>query len=86
MNKVSLTKCTFNKERRYLKLSSEYIGMPISLQIESHHTGRVVEFTAVGENDPLFDQDGWDGEMQIYRPARNEARTNVDYLIIYNEH
>jgi hypothetical protein len=86
MKKVSLSKCTFNKEQRYLQLSSEYIGMPISLQIESQHTGRVVEFTVVDENDPLFDQDGWDGEMQIYRPAKHEARTNVDYLIIHHEY
>ena len=86
MNKVSLSKCTFNKADRSLTLSSEFVGMPMSLHIESHHTGRVVQFNVVGENDPLFDQDGWDGEMQIYRPARNEAPMHVKYLVIRNEH
>lgn len=86
MNKVSLSKCSFNKAQRYLTLSSEFVGMPISLYLESHITGRVVQFTAVDENDPLFDQDGWDGEMQIYRPARNEAPMHVKYLVIRNEY
>jgi hypothetical protein len=79
---VSLTDCQYDKRRGVLKLASNLVGMPRSLFIQSHVTGKVVRFTTVGPEDVLFDQDGWDGEMQIYRPVGGHA--NVDHLCIYN--
>lgn len=81
---VSLNLCEFDKQRKVLKLKSDHVGMPVELYIESHITGRTVKFVQLGESDPLFDQDMWDGEMCIYRPVRSEAATNVDHLVIYN--
>lgn len=79
---VSLGVCNYNKERRVLKLSSEYIGMPSQFFVRSHVTGKDVRFVVVDENDVLFDQDGWDGEMCIYRPVGNVP--TIDHMIIHN--
>lgn len=87
MNKVptiNLSVCEYDKKRKVLKLASEYIGMPRSLFIKSNHTGKVVEFFSIGMSDPLFDEDGWDGEMAIYRPV--EFVQNVDHLVIYHQY
>lgn len=79
---VDLKLCEFDKPRKVLKLASEYFGMPSQFFVKSHHTGKEVRFVAVGEHDVLFDQDGWDGEQQIYRPVGNVP--NVDYMVIYH--
>jgi len=80
---VPLEECEYDKERKVLKLASEYIGMPREFFVRSHHTGKEVRFTAVNEHDVLFDQDGWDGEQCIYRPVGNVP--GVDYMVIYNQ-
>lgn len=79
---VSLELCEYNKGNHSLKLASEYFGMPPAFTVKSHHTGRTVEFRPVSPEDPLFDQDQWDGEQQIYRPTT--ALPNVEYLVIYH--
>jgi hypothetical protein len=79
---VSLVDCEYDKHRGVLKMTSDVVGMPPSLFVQSHVTGRVVRFTVVGSEDVLFDPDGWDGEMQIYRPVGGHA--NVDHLCICN--
>jgi hypothetical protein len=79
---VDLKYCEFDKNRRVLKLASEYFGMPRQFFVRSHHTGKEVRFTAVGPEDKLFDHDGWDGEMQVYRPVGNVP--NVDHMVIYH--
>jgi hypothetical protein len=87
---VDLRLCEYDKERRILKLASEYFGMPreflklTEFFVESHYSGRIVRFKAVDESDPLFDPDGWDGEQQIYRPCGNIP--NVEYLVIYHQY
>jgi hypothetical protein len=81
---VRLDLCEFDKQRGILKLASEYMGMPPQFFVHSHHTGKDVRFVAVGPEDILFDQDGWDGEQQIYRPVGNVP--NVDHLVIYNQY
>lgn len=81
---VPLRHCEFDSKRKVLKLASEYFGMPREFFVESHHTGRVVRFAAIGPSDVLYDEDGWDGEQQIYRPVFSEDRTNVDHLVIYH--
>ena len=80
---VTLSKCEYDKQRKVLKLASEYFGMPSQFFVSSHHTGKQVRFTAVGPEDVLFDQDQWDGEQQIYRPVGNVP--GVDHMVIYNQ-
>lgn len=79
---VDLNLCEFDKQRKVLKLASEYFGMPEEFVVRSHHTGKHVRFVSVKPGDPLFDEDGWDGEQCVYRPVL--ATTNVDHMVIYN--
>lgn len=83
---VSLKYCSYDKNRKTLTLASEFFGgrFPSQFFVRSHHTGKDVRFTTVGPEDKLFDQDQWDGEMQIYRPVGNV--TNVDYLVVRHEY
>jgi len=81
---VPLKFCEYDKKRKVLKLSSEFVGMPQTFVVESHHTGKEVRFVPVGPEDKLFDQDQWDGEQQIYRPLGNVP--GVDHLVIYNQY
>lgn len=80
---VSLKVCEYIKDRKVLKLASEYFGMPQTFFVESHHTGKTVRFTTVGPEDNLFDPDQWDGEMQVYRPLGNVP--GVDHMVIYHQ-
>lgn len=80
---VDLYRCIHRKEEKYLTLVSEYMGMPLTFNVRSHHTGRVVRFVPVNPADPLYDEDHWDGEQQIYRPV--EKLPNVEYMVIYNQ-
>lgn len=80
---VSLKLCEYDKDRKVLKLASEYFGMPLTFFVESHHTGKQVRFVPVTPADKLFDQDQWDGEQQIYRPLGNVP--GVDHMVIYNQ-
>lgn len=79
---VGLKYCEYEKNRKVLKLASEFFGMPNEFFVKSHHTGKEVRFKTVDENDVLFDPDGWDGEMAVYRPVGNVP--NVDHLVIYH--
>ena len=79
---VSLKLCEYDKERKVLKLASEYFGMPLSFFVESHHTGKVVRFAPVTPANKLFDPDQWDGEQQIYRPLGDVP--GVDHMVIYH--
>ncbi len=81
---VDLSLCEYDKQRKVLKLASEYFGMPLTFYVKSHHTGKVVRFVPVNPADPLYDEDHWDGEQQIYRPV--EGNTKVDYMVIYNQY
>ena len=80
---VDLYRCIYRKEEKYLSLVSEYMGMPAEFAVRSHHTGKVVTFKAVQPGDPLWDEDGWDGEQCIYRPTTTVP--NVEYMVIYNQ-
>lgn len=81
---VSLSLCEYDKKRKVLTLASEGMGMPRSFYVVSHKTGKEFRFVAVGPEDVLFDQDGWDGEQQIYRPVGHCP--TVDYMVIYNQY
>ena len=82
MQAVPLKLCEYDRDRRVLKLASEYFGMPQEFTVLSHHTGRSVVFRTVTSEDPLFDEDGWDGEQQIYRPT--QVLPGVDHMVIYH--
>lgn len=79
---VPLARCEYDKNRRVLKLASEFFGMPGEFYVRSHHTGKTVRFTPVGPEDILFDQDQWDGEQQVYRPVGTVP--GVDHMVIYH--
>jgi len=81
---ISLSWLEFDKQTKILRMPSEYLGMPDQFFVESHHTGKNVRFTKVNQYDVLYDQDGWDGEMQKYRPVGNVP--NVDHLVIYHQY
>ena len=81
---VDLKWCDYDKKRKVLKLASEYIGMPLTFFVKSHHTGKEVRFVPVTPADVLFDEDGWDGEQQIYRPLGDVP--GVDHLVIYHQY
>ncbi len=83
MNTVSLDVCEFDKKRKVLKLASEYFGMPSEFYVKSNYTGTVIRFAVVQPGDPLWDEDGWDGEQCIYRPTI--VVPNVEYMVIYNQ-
>ena len=80
---IDLKLCEYRKETKVLLLSSEYYGMPLTFYVKSHHTGNVIRFVPVNPADPLFDEDHWDGEQQIYRPVGDAP--NVDHMVIYNQ-
>jgi hypothetical protein len=81
---VELKFCEYDKNRKVLKLASEFFGMPREFFVRSHHTNKMVRFTSVGPEDKLFDQDQWDGEQQVYRPVGNVP--NVDHMVIYHQY
>ena len=80
---VSLEVCDYNKQTKVLSLASEYVGMPSTFFVKSHKTGKEFRFVAVGEYDVLFDEDGWDGEKQVYRPVG--VCPSVDHMVIYHQ-
>lgn len=84
MQVVPLNYCSFRKNDKTLVLSSEFCGMPREFVVKSHVTGKEVKFIPVTYGDPLYDEDGWDGEMSIYRPVIDLP--NVDHLVIINEY
>lgn len=71
----------FNKERKSLFSDLETLGLPKfpkSFTVTSEHTGAVVEF--VYDWDEAERNEGWDGEMAVYRPTTDTP--NVDYATV----
>jgi hypothetical protein len=81
---VSLELCEYDKNRKVLKLASEYMGMPLTFYVRSHKTGKEFRFVPVNPADVLFCPDQWDGEQQIYRPVGHCP--TVDHMVIYNQY
>ena len=81
---VSLRVFNYLPERKCLASpSSNFKGsFPISLSVTSHHTEETIQFVPINSADPLFCQDNWDGEQQIYRPVKTIK--NVEYLVIHH--
>lgn len=80
---VSLAYCHYRAHCGKLELSTAHTNdcLPAKIYIQSHFTGRSILFTCVTEDDPMFDQDQWDGEQQVYRPSTPEER--VKLLVIH---
>ena len=81
---IELVLCEYNKTRKSLTLPSDYYGKPSKFYVRSHHSNKKVLFTAVQPGDPMWDEDGWDGEQCIYRPTT--PLPNVEYMCIYNQY
>jgi len=79
---IPLEMCHYKAHCQKLSIPSEYIGMPHEVFVKSHHTGRTVLFRAVAPDHPLYDEDQWDGEQQVYAPV--EDIKNVKCLVIYD--
>lgn len=50
--------------------------------VKSEKTGRTIMFRPVPEGHPLFDPDGWDGELIYMIP--NVEIPDLSHLVIYN--
>lgn len=74
MQTISLLDCTWNKNQRKLYTYSEIFGggFPRVFQVNSPYTGRTVEFRPIGPKHPLFDEDGWDGELAVYESQKGD--------------
>jgi hypothetical protein len=80
---IPLNMCSWNRQRKELVIASEFCGMPAKVIVRSHHTGKEVLFVPLQPGDPGWDEDGWDGEQQVYKPV--DRLQNVDRLIIRHE-
>lgn len=85
METVSLKYCKYDKKSKVLGVSSEVFGgsFPREFFVRSHVTGMDVRFVAIGVEDVLYDEDGWDGEMMVYRPVGNVP--TIDHMVVYHE-
>jgi len=88
---VPLDKCTYfpNMKKLFVPLNAVKGATgqgryPSSFFVRSHFTNKLLEFKTIEEGDPLFDQDQWDGEMQVYRP-RNGVLSKIDYAVVAHE-
>lgn len=81
---VNSADAEYDKTKKIMKLSSSFLNnkFPRMFNMKSFHTGKIVGFKSIDSDDPLFDQDQWDGEQGIYRPIIK--LDNVDYLVVYN--
>lgn len=86
--RINLTDCKYSKSRKELNIPESKLPertgprFPILVDVWSPYTGKIVTFKPIGEDDPKFDQDQWDGEQMIYSPI--EDIDNVKYLVIFN--
>ena len=77
---IDLDDCLYNKENKTLTVHQTRVGYVSLIRIRSARTGAIIDFAPIKEDDPLFDHDGWDGEMAIYRPTK--TLSTVDRLIV----
>ena len=79
-----LSRCDWDKRRGVISIRGVGI-FPKSLSVHSDSTGVSIQFEPVGEDHPMYDQDGWDGEMQAYQPVQPEMCPKVKYLVTVHE-
>jgi hypothetical protein len=68
MQIVDLQEFSWDKTKNQLHVYSELFGggFPREFGVRSHHTGQIVTFRPIPQHHPLYDEDGWDGEMAVY--------------------
>jgi hypothetical protein len=88
---VPLDKCSyFPKTKKLFVPLSALKGAtgqgryPSSFFVRSHFTNKLLEFKTVQQDDPLYDQDQWDGEIMVYRP-RTGVTSKIDYAVVAHE-
>ena len=72
----------YNKEKKGLHSDLGTLGInkfPMKFSITSAHTGAVVEF--VYDTDAAMENEGWDGEMALYRPVTETP--NCKWVSLY---
>ena len=79
-----LSRSDWDKNRGVITIRGVSI-FPKNLTVHSDSTGASVQFVAVGEDHPMYDQDRWDGEMQVYQPVQPELCPKVKYLVTVHE-
>jgi len=86
---INTNQCEYIPTRKALQISSSKLGtgvFPYTVNVTSHHTGRVVVFHPISPDHPNFDDDQWDGEQMIYSPKTGTSNTvNVKILTIYRD-
>lgn len=79
---LDLGDCDYNKVRKTLSLGVSGGRFPVEVSVHSHHTNRTIRFVRVQPGHPAWDEDGWDGEQQVYAPVA--ALPNVETLTLYH--
>lgn len=79
--RLDLSLCRFDKDRKALAFAHAGARFPGEVMIRSHHTKRTVRFVPVQPGHPAWDEDGWDGEQQVYAPV--VPLPNVATLTLY---
>ena len=67
---IDLKHFEYVKQFKQLRIPSEFCGFPSSFSVRSHHTGKVVDFVPLDQNDADWNEDGWDGEIAVYKPTK----------------
>lgn len=79
---------TYLKSMKSLCAEASTLGltvgrMPTRFQIKSETTGRVITLLPITPDHPKFDEDGWDGEQQVYAPT--EYLEKLETVTIFND-
>ena len=83
-NFINSSSCLFDAKAKQLTVSADVFDwyFPKRILVISSHTKREVWFKCVEPGDRFFDEDQWDGEMQVYVPEVELA--NVEKLVVLN--
>ncbi len=81
---VPLKCCKYVASTKRMTLESEFFAgrFPPQFYVDSHRTGKSVLFTLLQPGDRDWDQDGWDGEQQVYKPV--DQLNTVNRFTIYH--
>ena len=71
VHEISLSVCKYDKTKKALYAFAEDVGGTLrgEFRITSHHTGEIITFRHIQPSHPLYDEDGWDGEMAVFEPT-----------------
>lgn len=79
--RLQLSECEYRKAQKLLVVSSSVTpGFPRSVEVVSHHTGKVIKFEV--DVEAGIAAEFWDGEMCEYIPV--EPCERVERLVISN--